>query len=442
MRVFGLTFILILLLMAFSGISCGNRAANVREETDKKSVQVKKQDGRWQFFLKGHPFQVKGGAGFTNLMELAAIGGNTIRTWDTTNLECVLNEAWGNKLMVLVGLEIPGSGFADSFYKDTSKVNLQERAIKQLVLKFRDHPALLGWCLGNELLFPYRPRFAPFYRAFNRLISIIHKEDGSHPVTTALSNYEKKEIINLKLKTSGIDFICINTYGQLKNLSSRLSEFEWFWDGPYLVGEWGVSGGWESEETAWATAIENTSTEKARQYSEMYHNFMPVNDKRFLGSLVFYWGAKQEFTHTWFSIFHESGTPTEVMEALYDCWNDTVTIHKAAQLRYMLVDKLGARDNLIFAPGSVHEAKVLLKENTPENTFKFYWEVLPDDWWGHFIKRSEKPAFPPGWPIDTGASFIRFNAPVREGPYRIFVTVFDNRGFCATANTPFYVVGP
>ena len=442
MRIFGMIFILILLIVTWSGISCGTGDSAVHSKVVEKAVELKKKDGRWILYRNGRPFLVKGGAGYTHLHELASIGGNTIRVWDTAGIECLLNDAWGNGLTVIVGLEIPGSGAVASFYADSSKVNQQEKSIREIVRKLRTHPALLAWCVGNELVFPFRPNFAPFYQAFNRLTSIIKEEDGMHPVTTAIANCGRKDLINLQLKVSGIDFISINIYGKLKTLGKDLSGFSWFWDGPYMITEWGVQGGWEAEETAWSTAIENTSTEKARQFVALYQNYMPLNDNRFLGSLAFYWGAKQEYTHTWFSIFHESGHPTEIVEALYDCWNDTSTAHKAVQLKYLMVDKQGARDNIIFSPGSVHDAEVLLEKNAGGRQLKYNWEVIKDDWWGNFLRKWEKPAVEPGAVSDTTSAVIRFYAPGKEGPYRIFVTVFDDCGFCATANIPFYVAGP
>lgn len=154
MRIFGMIFILILLLATWTGISCGTGDVSVSGKANEKTVELKKADGRWMLYRNGQPFLVKGGAGYTYLHELASNGGNTIRIWDTAGIECILNEAWGNGLTVIVGLEIPGSGAITSFCADTSKVNHQERLIRDLVRRFREHPALLAWCLGNELFFP------------------------------------------------------------------------------------------------------------------------------------------------------------------------------------------------------------------------------------------------------------------------------------------------
>src|SRR5688500_10012124 len=70
-----------------------------------KKVEVKKVKGVFRLYKDGKPFLVKGGSGFTHMKELAACGGNTIRTWDTTGLITILDEAHRNQLSVIVGLD-------------------------------------------------------------------------------------------------------------------------------------------------------------------------------------------------------------------------------------------------------------------------------------------------------------------------------------------------
>ena len=417
--------------------SGGNSGAS--QQTEGKVVELKKTDGRWMLYRNGQPFLVKGGAGYTYLEELAGIGGNTIRTWDTTNLGAILDKADSLGLAVVAGFDIPGSHQASGFYRDTAKVNALMRDLEVCVKKYRHHPALLLWCLGNELRFPFHVRHIPFYDAYNKMLRLIKQEDPDHPVTTPLANFEKREIINIQARINGLDFISINTFGRMTRLKEDLRSFNWFWDGPFLLTEWGVPGGWESETTAWQSSIENTSTKNAEQLRELYRTAIPHDDPRFLGSLVFFWGNKQEYTHTWFSFFTDNGLPTETVEALKDCWSDTVTTHLSPDIKYMLVDKKGARDQLLFAPGTMHKAEILM--NNTKGTASYAWEIIRDDWWGQYTGKWIKP-FPEInlWKDSTGEAVV-FKAPQQEGPYRIFVTVKNNNGYAATANTPFYVVG-
>jgi hypothetical protein len=420
-------------------VACNNHSPTTKTGSSKK-VEIKKENGAYRLYKDGEPFFVKGGAGYTHLQELAACGGNTIRTWDTVRLMAILEEARRYNLSVIVGLDLPESGLLE-FYNDQEKVEQLYTAYRSIIRRFRDHPSLLAWCPGNELDFPYRLKYDPFYKVFNNVIKMIHAEDPGHPVTTALANFEKRSIVNIKTKVSGLDFISINTFNLLKTLRKDLSKFKWFWNGPYLVTEWSPDGGWETENiTKWQTPIENTSTRRAELIAEFYHRYLPLNDRRFLGSLVFYWGSREEFTHTWFSVFNENGIPTEVMEVLHDCWNDTVTKHQAVKIIYMLLDERSAADNILLAPGSAHQASVLLPPGESSKGLHFNWEIIQEDWFGDKDPNRKKPAPEIGLIRDSTVQQVTFSGPLKEGPYRIFVTVTDAKGFCATANTPFYVV--
>jgi Beta-galactosidase/beta-glucuronidase len=405
-----------------------------------KKVEVRHVNGVYRLYRNGQPFFVKGGAGYTHISELAACGGNTLRTWDTTGLQAILDEAHRHQLSVIVGLDIPPSRFAGSFYNDTGNVQKLITGYRSIIQQYKDHPALLLWCLGNELGFPYRPKFAPFYKACNQLLAMIHEEDPGHPVTTALMNLQRKDIINIKMKLRGLDFLSINTFNGLKTLNKMLDDLDWLWDGPYLLTEWAPEGSWESPENKWQAPIENTSTGRAAMFRDFYQNWLPQTDPRFMGSLAFYWGARQECTHSWFSIFNEDGHPTEVMEILRDCWNDIVTEHQSAKIQYMLLDEKGAADNILLSPGSVHKARLLLPPGERRDSLIYKWEIVREDWWGYNKSHWKKPEAEKGLLNDSITQEISFSTPRKEGPYRLFATVINSKGFCTTTNTPFYVV--
>ncbi|RYE73098.1 MAG: hypothetical protein EOO81_01550, partial [Oxalobacteraceae bacterium] len=114
-----------------------------------------------------------------------SMGGNTLRTWDTLNLKNILDEAHENDVAVIAGLDLPVSGDL-RFYNHPDQVNVQLKAYRELVNRYKSHPALLMWCLGNEVDFPYKPVFRHFYTAYNNLLHMIHEEDPDHPVTTGV----------------------------------------------------------------------------------------------------------------------------------------------------------------------------------------------------------------------------------------------------------------
>lgn len=384
---------------------------------------------------------VKGVVGNTHISELAASGGNTVFIWDTAFIEQTLNEAAKNNISVIAGLDVPGGEFT-AWYKDAAKVDKLFAAYERIVNKYKGHPALLAWALGNELLMPINSQSSYFYKSYNRFLKMIHTQDPDHPVTTTLINYQKQSILNIRWKIRDLDFISINTYNRIKDLHWELKRVKLIWDGPFMISEWSPNGGWESETTVWGAPIENTSTKKAEQYYQFYKKYMPLNEPRFLGSLAFFWGNRHEYTHTWYSVYGEDGVPTEVKEALADCWKGTETKHEAARVQYMLIDSMGARDNIILSPGSTHTANILLADGESKDSLRYSWEILKEDWfsWGrtwHYFKR---PVALQGLIADSAVQNTTFVCPGKEGPYRIFINVYNKKGYCATANTPFYVV--
>src|SRR5690606_41215403 len=198
-----------------------------------------------------------------------------------------------NNLAVIVGLPIYNSDYT-SFYNDEKKVKKQFNDYKSLVNRYKQHPALLMWCLGNELDFPYKPSYNNFYKAFNNITDMIHTDDPDHPVMTTVLNFNKKYILNLQLRCD-IDLISFNIFSRIDFLKDELKDASLFWKGPFMLAEWGVNGPWQgTPQTAWGAFIENTSTKNAEHYLERYQKHMPIDDGRFLGSFVFYWGQKQE----------------------------------------------------------------------------------------------------------------------------------------------------
>ena len=70
-------------------------------------------------------------------------------------------------------------------YNDPVAIDRQFQRMRRLVLKYRRHPALLMWCVGNESA-EYCTNLN-VYDEINRVARMIHELDPNHPVTTAVS---------------------------------------------------------------------------------------------------------------------------------------------------------------------------------------------------------------------------------------------------------------
>lgn len=411
-----------------------------QESTSKGKVFIEYKNGKYILKRNGKPFVIKGVAGYSNLEALKNAGGNTIRTWDTTNLDGILSEAQALNLAVVVGLPMPNISIEANFYQNPQKVQSQYQAYSKLINRYKNHPAVLFWCLGNELAFPQRLQFNAFYQSFNNLVEMIHREDPNHLVTTTVVNTQPRTILNIKLRTE-VDFISVNIFGRLKYLAQDLKDLEWLWDGPFLITEWGIDGPWgDANQTVWGSYIENTSTKKAEQYLSIYQQYMPVDNPRFLGSLAFYWGQKQEYTPTWFSLFAENGAAAETVGTMQKIWTNQYPKINPPKIKYMLVDKKGAKDNILFTPNKSIAAQVFMEDRKLDG-LTFSWEILPEDW--HRVNdtfNDKKPKAINDLLIEQHENHYVFRTPKKEGPYRIYVKVYDQNGLFASANTPFYVV--
>lgn len=398
------------------------------------------KNGNFILSIDKKPYFIKGAGGDSHLDVLQACGGNTIRTWDTVKLSRILDSAANHNLKVMAGIYIADPLTSESFYSDTVKVNAQFRAIKKVVEQYKNHPSLLMWCIGNELNLPNSPFSFRFYNAYNKIIDMIHKDDVNHPVTTAVWNFSKKAIINLRLRTD-IDILSFNIYNNTKSFKAELNAMTWFWNGPYLLSEWGIDGPWEgSAHTVWGAYIEPTSTKKAEIYAKRYLLDMPIGDPRFIGSFVFYWGHKQETTHTWFSLFEENGTKSETVDKLRYIWKKERPAFQCPQINYMLLNEKGATDNILITASAVCTAKVELLKPIPDG-YEVVWALYPEDWYKN-NQRANKSYLKK---IDvsfrsTGNLEVSFGVPDQEGPYRVFATIYDKHGNFSTCNVPFYVL--
>lgn len=452
---------LVFVFLVFLGFFVLRNLNKERPVDENRTVWIKKTKNGYQLLRNGEPFFIQGAGGDYYYKELAEIGGNTIRLYDTLNLQNKLDEALKYNLAVIVDLPLYRFETSYNQYLIEDDVLLLKKNIKNIVNKYKNHPALLMWNLGNEIQYPVviqKKRIATnmndvveifkvlfqrkkFIRTFNEFIEFIHTEDPNHPVTTSVStNNFWKKLLNIHIYSPEIDLIGYNIFAPPKkfklqlNILSKLINMK-----PFYISEWGMEGPWAQEVTTWGAPIETTSTNKGEQYKENYLIFKNHYSES-LGSAVFYWGQKQERTHTWFNIFDEQGRKSQVYYELQKFWKNDSTEKAPSQLKYMLVDEKGAKDNLVYAPNELGKAQIFFNGEA-DSTFQINWEIHNEGWnykgGGAKHKPTEKI---PGCIENIKGNVVHFRAPSVEGPYRIFAFIYDTHGNFATTNTPFYVL--
>lgn len=409
----------------------------MEEEKPEPTVYIDETDGKYQLIRNGRPFYIKGGAAASGFLEeLKEAGGNTARIYDTINLKRSLDKAEELGLAVVVDLPMPKFNTDPQFYENQELFNTMFSSIRKTVLKYKDHPALLYWNLGNELYYPYFYNTTRFYSNYNSLIDLIHELDPNHPVSTTTIGANKLRVISITLRSPQLDFISFNSFGSLSSFYRKLLPIEPVWNGPHVISEWGVNGPWEVPITIWGAPVEETSTKKAEQVSQRHSEYIePLKDYNSLGSFVFYWGQKNEVTPSWYSLFHPSGAKSQTVFELKQMWTEQEKEEfPGPELEYLLLDDQGALDNIAVRPSSVLKAEVVLPKNK-EQSLDYAWEIRPESWYHFHI--SEKIGS-----MRTEDKQVIFNAPKEEGPYRLFVYLTNGTEYFATANIPFFVLNP
>ncbi|WP_208420029.1 glycoside hydrolase family 2 protein [Paraflavitalea devenefica] len=388
----------------------------------------------YQLYRNGQPYFVKGAGGDDFPARIAAYGGNSIRTWGTEGAQRILDSASKYGLTVLLGLHVASERHGFN-YDDTTAVRKQLEKLRGEVLKYKDHPALLAWGIGNELNLHYSN--VKVWNAANDISKMIHAIDPNHPTTTVLAGVNKGLVDHLKARTTDIDLLAINMYGPLATLPQTLRQSGW--EGAYLVTEWGPTGHWECLQTAWQSSIEETSSEKAAVYKSRYEYSVERDREKCLGSYVFLWGQKQERTPTWYGLFTEKGEESEVVDVMQYLWSGKWPANKAPHLYSLQLNNKKALDNIYLQPGSSYNA-VTAVADPDKDKLSYRWEVLPEPTQlsegGDFEARPKPIA---GLVTTTGEGKATLKAPEKEGAYRLFVYVTDGHNNVATANIPFYI---
>ena len=437
-------FALAVLVLAVAG--CATSAPPPAPSDGPRRVEVRQSDGAYRLTVDGEPFFVEGaGLEFGDVERLAARGGNSFRTWRTDNGrqtgQEVLDAALANGLMVTMGLEVAreregeGRGTFGFDYDDEAAVAAQLTRLRAEVERYRDHPALLAWGIGNELnLGAENPAV---WDAVNGISEMIHEIDPNHPTTTMLAGIGPELVDEIEARAPDLDFLSVQFYADVENLGTRIENAGW--DGPYMVTEWGATGHWEVAETPWGAPIENTSSVKADLYRARYETAILADTTQLLGSYVFLWGQKQERTPTWYGMFMPTGEKTEAVDVMQRAWTGKWPANRAPRVEPPTLDGRTASEAVRVRPGASVSASVTARD--PEgDPLRYAWEVRREA-----TVLSEggddepEPEALPGLLAPTDAARTTLTAPAEPGAYRLFVTVTDGEGSAAHANIPFYV---
>jgi len=395
------------------------------------SVKLEIQRGKAQLTRKGKPYFVRGAGGKDHLDLLAKAGGNSIRTWSAgDDTKRLLDSARKEGLTVTLGIWLRRTGDGAD-YGDEGFLKRQRSDVEQAIKRFKDHPALLVWALGNEMEADGNdPRV---YEQLERLAQLAKELDPDHPTMTVIADLGGgKKVRDLNRLAPSVDIIGINTYGAAASVAERYQAAGG--TRPYMVTEFGPRGHWESPKTDWGLPIEESSTQKSERYREAYERGIDDQDLC-LGSYAFLWGEKQETTATWYGMLLEDGTRLGPVDTMTELWTGKPPKNLCPEINS--IEGIPKAKNL--KPGQ--SFKVTLNAVDPDrDRLKIEWvlrSASAGD--GSYGQREERLRDFPKAISRARKRSARVTLPDVPGSYRLFAYARDGKGGGAVHNVPLLV---
>jgi len=397
-------------------------------------VEMRQENGNWQLYRGGEPYYIKGVGGQSKIDRAVAYGANSLRTWGAAEGIAILDEAHAKGLTISFGLWV-GCERQGFDYNDSKAVQAQLERFTEIVETYKDHPAILVWGIGNEMDLFYSD--FKVWNAVEDIAKMIKRVDPNHPTMTVTAGLDVAEVQLIMERAPSIDIYGINTYGGLIGIDKEMRAYGW--KKPYVITEWGPNGHWEVDKTKWGAPIEQTSTEKAFDYARRYEQGIAKDTAMCIGSYVFLWGQKQETTPTWYGLFLEDGSETEVMDVLEKSWSGKYPDNRAPNITKMKMNGAETRASVYVKPGTKVQFDIESKD-PDDDPLTYRYEILPES--TDIKSGGDKESRPDPVAVSTDGGTpgkLVFKAPKKEGPYRLFTYIYDGNGNAATANFPFYV---
>ena len=393
-------------------------------------VEVRQDAGRWQLYVDRQPFFIKGAGGEGSLAKLKEAGGNSIRTWGADRAQTVLDEAQKLGLTVCVGIWFHHEYDAEGFdYSKPEMVKAQLEQVRQFVMRFKDHPAVLLWGLGNEMEGENGDK-VEIWNAINEAAKLTKQLDPNHPTMTVIAELGGQKIPGLHKYCPDIDIIGINSYVGGTSVAERYAKLKG--TKPYIITEFGMPGPWEIEKTSWGAAYEPTSSQKADSYRRTYLG--TIKDKPLcLGSYAFLWGQKQETTATWFGMFLKDGTKVQAVDTMTELWSGQPPAKRCPVIQHIAI-----RGKNEIASGA--NFTVDLEATDPDGQpLQVRW-VVQSEQANKLSAGAEENKLPELTSIivQSDASHAEVRASEQSGGYRLFAYVRNEAG-AAAGNVPFHV---
>ena len=171
-------------------------------------------------------------------------GINTIRVYEPVDDSAVLDQLNAAGIQLIVGFGYNQNGVYD----------IASGTILDYVKKYKNHPAILFWELGNE--YNYHPEWfggdiTTWYKALNSTAAAIQALDKNHPVATAHGEIPTEEVLSAN---PNIDLWGVNVY-RWDQPGSLIKEWEKRSDLPLYFSEAGADSFMAAEKDSYSAGV-------------------------------------------------------------------------------------------------------------------------------------------------------------------------------------------
>lgn len=393
-------------------------------------VEIKNENNVYKLYVNGKQTFIQGaGCGYAfgtngeNYLKLAKeLGVQSVRTWGVDQSdEKYLDEAVKQGLLVDAGLwlnPVYSSG-ACSYITDTVYMNNVRKEILDYVIKYKDHPAILFWNVGNEVFINIKSEEekVAFAKFLNRLVKDIKAIDKDHPAI-----YTSAGLAGLKYITKyvpEIDIFGINLYGgvafALKSCKdSGLKR-------PVVITELGPIGYWDVIKDNNGLALDQNDSTKAitiRNYLKETEGYKDI----LLGTYVFHLGETTQDSMTWWNLNYGNYKRAQFWEVYkYYTGNKPPVIPKV--LQFELSKKQGFKTD-----EWVSINMKILYPKPEELSYDFFASTVQLGAIAYYV--NQKIVLD----IDRSGDEVKIKLPSKPGLYRIYTVVNDRNGNAATMN--------
>lgn len=380
-------------------------------------VVIRGEKGSWSLEVDGKPFEIKGvgcgihrGKNGEDYLKMAKeMGANVVRTWGTDQgTQEYLDRAAELGLKVIAGIWLNHATQDGKFsYRDDKEyVWAKRREILSYVTRFRNHPAVLMWGLGNETIYftkdeVERRELCAF---MEEMVQVIHRVDPNHPVVYASAS--KMDFTYLARDVPSLDVIGANEYSSVRSLHSGWQDAGF--DKPYLVTEYGPYTHHDRPCDVNRRASEPQDYQKAMLYRSLTEQIWEFGGYN-LGGVAFHLGETTQESMTWWNL-NEGQKKRPSYWVMYQLYTGQKPPCAFLRLRKLTLDRYRG-----VAPGAWIDVKVCPADDAVPDVATSYRLSTAKEGILEYYVNEWVPA-----EVEAQGLTARIRMPQKKGVYRVY----------------------